>query len=50
MQPAPGADDERSEAAEANRDDSKTCSECGATLEWTLDVDGVQHLECPNCE
>ena len=25
------------------------CDECGSQMEWTLDLDGVQRRECPNC-
>lgn len=30
-------------------DDPDRCTDCGAELEWRLDVDGVQHHECPKC-
>jgi|GEM_PF-5379822 len=26
------------------------CNECGSRMEWTLDLDGVQRLECPDCD
>lgn len=25
------------------------CSQCGATLEWQLNLDGTTTLECPHC-
>jgi hypothetical protein len=27
-----------------------TCDDCGAAYEWRLDVDGVQHYDCPHCD
>jgi predicted RNA-binding Zn-ribbon protein involved in translation (DUF1610 family) len=41
--------DEDSKTEQGDGDDAERCDRCGAELEWTLDLDGVQRLECPNC-
>lgn len=30
--------------------DEERCERCGTEKEWTLDVNGVQRLECPWCD
>jgi hypothetical protein len=49
MEPIPGQECHCGESTETERDDSERCDQCGAKLEWTLDLDGVQRRECPNC-
>jgi len=48
MQPFFG-DDPEEPAEEPDREDD-ICNDCGARMEWTLDLDGVQRLECPDCD
>jgi|GEM_PF-2003894 len=46
-----GHDGGSDSAGEAERDssaDDDTCDDCGAPYEWRLDIDGVQHYDCPN--
>ena len=50
MEPIPGDDCHCSETQTEQNDTEDSCDHCGATLEWTLDIDGVQRLECPHCE
>ncbi|WP_168215878.1 hypothetical protein [Halorussus ruber] len=49
MQPIPGKDCHCSDSSEGQQTDSKACDDCGARLEWSLGLDGVQFLECPDC-
>lgn len=49
MQPLPGEECHCGEDASSDADDSDVCDDCGAALEWTLGLDGVQRFECPNC-
>ena len=44
-----GADSTTTTAGGSSADDD-TCEDCGAAYEWRLDIDGVQHYDCPNCD
>ncbi|WP_436908198.1 hypothetical protein [Halosimplex marinum] len=44
-----GSDPATDGASESSADDD-TCDDCGAAYEWRLDIDGVQHYDCPNCD
>lgn len=46
MDPIPGQECHDSD----DGSDDDRCDDCGAELEWTLDPDGVQRRECPNCD
>lgn len=52
MADVPGASLDLGESGDQSTDDSgaDVCDACGAELEWTLDVDGTQHKECPRCD
>ncbi|WP_436930064.1 hypothetical protein [Halosimplex halobium] len=38
------------DAESGSASDDDTCDDCGAAYEWRLDLDGVQHYDCPNCD
>jgi len=55
MQEIPGGScdydsDATSDATSESSADDDTCEDCGAAYEWRLDIDGVQHYDCPNCD